>query len=162
MTGSQQRCSASLSALLQAASQKELKEKELCNRLNVLEKLAASHIEQLNKLNREYSELVEEKRNKMTKLDEHKSQRDMLENSLSKTQSSKVNLEQVYMTTKKELELITKNYEDEEKRQTEVVVTHKQGCIDAANNFSQLKSTILKFLLTTDSPKGCKQDPAKV
>ena len=140
-----QQHSSSLSALLQAASQTELKEKELSNRLNVLEKLIVSHGEQLKKLRLKHSELVTEKKNKSALLDECKSQRDTLENSLSNTQSSRVNLEQVYMTTKSELDLITKNNDDQKKRQMETITAYGHSCKASTDNCHKLKLSILQL-----------------
>ena len=144
-----QQRSPSLSALLQAASQRELKEKELSNRLNILEKLIVSHGEQLKKLRLKHSELVTEKKNKIALLDECKSQRNTLENSLSNTQSSRVNLEQVYMTTKSELDLIAKNNDDQKKHQMETIRTYGHSCEAFKNNCHKLKSSILQLIQTS-------------
>ncbi len=141
----QQQYNFPLSTLLQAASQRELKEKELSNRLHVLEKLSTNHTEQLKKLKQEYSELATKKKNMSIHLEEDINQRNILENSLSNTQSSKMNLEQVYMTTKTELDLITKNNDDENKHQIEIIKTHTQDCKIIINNCHHLKSLIIQL-----------------
>ena len=140
----QQQKKQSLSALLQVASQRELKEKELSNRLHVLEKQAACNIEKLKELKDKYSKLVVEKQDMTNQVNEFKNQRDILENSLSNTQSSRMNLEQVYKTTKNELELITRTNKNDEMYQAEAVGMYKQNCKAVLDNCQQMKTTILQ------------------